>query len=158
MSRNPEKYAEIFSTKSNSSSHAMTCKTEKGEDANISIHVPSATVVNCAKDVQEDEQYILNEHTGAMERLTKILPKKCQNCFKYRKSVGVQVNCDSSEREMDKVAIPFGVQCNLNDDNPQKIDNSSKGEMEETTNVGKGPNDSAIGNNIDESYHIISYL
>ena len=29
MSTNPVKYAEIFSTKSNSSSHAMKCKTEK---------------------------------------------------------------------------------------------------------------------------------
>ena len=86
----------------------------------------------------------------------KILPNKHQNCFKYRKSVGVQVNCDASETGTDKVATHFGVQCNLNDDNPQKVSNSFKGEMEETTNIGKGTNDSALGNNIDESdtYHI----
>ena len=86
---NPVKYAEIFSTKSNSSSDAMKFKTEKTEHVNVSIIEPSATLNNCTKDVQEDEQYILNDHTGAMERLTKILPNKCQNCFKYRKSVGV---------------------------------------------------------------------
>ena len=86
-----------------------------------------------------------------MERLTKILPKKCQNCFKYRKSVGVQVNCDASETDMDKVAIHFGVQCNLYDDNQNAISNNIKGEMEDTTNVGKGTNDNALGNNIEES-------
>ena len=98
------------------------------------------------------------DKTGAMERLMKILSNKCQNCFKYRKSVGVQVNFDANRKQetgMDKVAIHFGVQCNLSDDNPQKVSNSFKGEMEQTTNIGKCTNDSALGNNIDESdtYH-----
>ena len=101
----------------------MKHKTEKAEDVNASNIVHSATQVNCTKEVQEDDDYILNEHTGAMEKLMKILPNKCQNCFKYRKSVGVQVNCHVSETGRDKVTIHFGVQCNINDDIPQKVSN-----------------------------------
>ena len=65
---NPVKYAEIFSTKSNSSSPGMKQKIEKAEDVNASNIVHSATQVNCTKEVQDDDEYILNEHTGVMEK------------------------------------------------------------------------------------------
>ena len=60
-----------------------------------------------------------------------------------------------SETARDKVTIHFGVQCNINDDIPQKVSNCLKGENEESTHIGKSRNETALGNNIEESdaYH-----
>ena len=85
MSMNPVKYAEIFSTKSNSSSDAMKFKTEKTEHVNVSIIEPSATLNNCTKDVQEDEQYILNGPYRCYGKINKDSAKQVSELFQIQK-------------------------------------------------------------------------